>query len=433
MNITNRFTASLHTHVRSIFDAQINAVELCERIKELGGRGCAITDHGVLSSIEDYKPVFEEYGLKMIPGCEIYVDGGILGRLHLVVLAKNYHGYQGICKIVTRANRESKSDYPTIAQDSLFEIMKDYKGDIFALSACMQGVISAIFLSNQTVQNKIGKLELKQAKYPSPSSLLYKDTKDNVDSMEKELSILIEKRDIAKMWAEKKYTRREKEIAKLNEEQQTTALTELNKEKEISEKAKIALEEKKAAIAELKKKISAQQKVLKELEASFEKFNNIQLEIDEIKKELKSDEEIYTAAIKTTKSYLEAFGNGRFLAEIQYHGIPEEAICYPKVIEVAKELGLPLVATNDVHILTNSEEDRLRRCILRSLRFGTSFEEENVGDEELYLKDNYELLEALKGIINEDDAIKAINNIDVVFDACDVKFERGKHYPKFKE
>lgn len=90
-NFSN-FTASLHTHVRSLYDAYINAEQLCEKIVKMGGKGCAITDHGVLSSIEDYKTVFRDNGLKLIPGCELYVDGGILGRLHLVVLATN--GYE---------------------------------------------------------------------------------------------------------------------------------------------------------------------------------------------------------------------------------------------------------------------------------------------------------------------------------------------------
>lgn len=153
----NKFTASLHTHVRSLYDAHIDAKALCERISMMEGKGCAITDHGVLSSIEDYRAVFKDYGLKMIPGCELYVDGGILGRLHLVVLAKNDNGYKGICKIVTQSNRTMQGEYPVISQDDLFSIMRDYKGDIFALSACMQGVISAIFLQNNTVEKKLKK------------------------------------------------------------------------------------------------------------------------------------------------------------------------------------------------------------------------------------------------------------------------------------
>ena len=101
------------------------------------------------------------------------------------------------------------------------------------------------------------------------------------------------------------------------------------------------------------------------------------------------------------------------------------------MVEIAEELDIPLVAANDVHILTNSEDDRLRRCILRSLRYGTSFEEEGTGDAELYLKDNYELAEALMDILPEDKVIEAVNNIEVIMDRCHVEFKAGQHYPKF--
>ena len=106
-------------------------------------------------------------------------------------------------------------------------------------------------------------------------------------------------------------------------------------------------------------------------------------------------------------------------------------------MEVAKELSLPIVATNDVHILNNGEEDRLRRQILRSLRFSQSqsakWQEEDVGDSELYLKTNDELYDALVKILGHEDAVCAIKNIDFVFDACNVEFKKDKHYPKYKE
>ena len=433
MNIEKKFTASLHTHVRSLFDADINAKALCERIKELGGGGCAITDHGVLSSIEDYRRVFADNDLKLIPGCELYVDGGILGRLHLVVLARNDHGYHGLCKIVTAANKESRGDYPVITQERLFEIMKDYRGDVFALSACMQGVISAIFLLNRTVEKKIAKLREKQNGYISPESDKYVGAKTMVEELTAKVATITEKRDIAKVWADKKYTNQEKAIEKLDGEERQKAEAELAKNKEISQKAVTALAEKKEQLKVAKKEVSEATKALKDMEAQIDKWNNIQSEIDTISKELRSDEEITALAEDTAKAYIEAFGKGRFLAEVQYHGIEEEKICYPGVVRVAKKIGIPLVATNDVHILNKTPEERLKRQILRSLRFGTAFEEENPGDEELYLKDNFELETALTQIISQEDAVKAISNIDVVFNACDVKFETGKHYPKFRE
>jgi DNA polymerase-3 subunit alpha len=431
----NKFTASLHTHVRSLYDAHIDAKALCERISMMEGKGCAITDHGVLSSIEDYRAVFKDYGLKMIPGCELYVDGGILGRLHLVVLAKNDNGYKGICKIVTQSNRTMQGEYPVISQDDLFSIMRDYKGDIFALSACMQGVISAIFLQNNTVEKKIEKIRKKQEKYTDPTSNEMVDIREKVEKATLHVDEMIQKRDETKALSEMKFIQREKAISKKESQGEDVKelLLELETDKEKANKAKEVLPDVKKELDDAKKSLSAYIKEEKELLASVDKFLALEEEIIKLKKELKSAEELYALAKETANKYLNVFGKGRFLAEVQYHGIEEEAICFPKVVDIAKDLGLPLVATNDVHILTNSDDDRLRRQILRSLRFGEVFEEENVGASELFLKDNYELKDALSKIISEDDAIRAIKNIDVVFDACNVEFVTGKHYPKFKE
>ncbi len=430
-----RFTTSLHTHVRSLYDADIDAQALCSRIKELGGKGCAITDHGVLSSIEDYRRVFDANELKLIPGVELYVDGGILGRLHLVVLAKNDHGYKGISKMVTESNKTLDGDFPVISQDALFSIMKEYKGDVFALSACMQGVISAIFLLNNVVQKKMDKIRDKQSKYIAPMSEREIEGETEFEKAGLELDRLTLLRDETKAKAEAKFVQREKAVEKLEkacDPSAADARAELESDKIASEEAKANLDGIKKEVEAAKKRLSKAKSELKDINESIEKYVALDDEMAELKKELKSDEELMALAKKTAEAYVSAFGKQHFLAEIQYHGIPEEAVCFPKVVEVAKEMGLPVVATNDVHILNNTPEERLKRQLLRSLRFGETFEEENVGDGELYLKDNYELKDALVKILPEDLVENAIKNIDVVFNACNVEFVTGKHYPKFK-
>ena len=79
---------------------------------------------------------------------------------------------------------------------------------------------------------------------------------------------------------------------------------------------------------------------------------------------------------------------------MQYHGIKEEAVCFPLVVKVCDKCGIKYIATNDVHMLTNSEEDLVRRCVLRSMRFQTEFIMPSSADKELYLKDTKERYEA---------------------------------------
>lgn len=43
------------------------------------------------------------------------------------------------------------------------------------------------------------------------------------------------------------------------------------------------------------------------------------------------------------------FGQGNFYLELQKHGIPEQEKVNEALVKMSRELGIPLVATNDVH------------------------------------------------------------------------------------
>ncbi|MGH2737923.1 MAG: PHP domain-containing protein, partial [Actinomycetota bacterium] len=54
-------------------------------------------------------------------------------------------------------------------------------------------------------------------------------------------------------------------------------------------------------------------------------------------------------AIEVAAGYRDLFGPGSFFVELQDHGLPEQGQVTPMLLELARELGLPLVATNDTH------------------------------------------------------------------------------------
>ena len=49
--------------------------------------------------------------------------------------------------------------------------------------------------------------------------------------------------------------------------------------------------------------------------------------------------------------YRDTFGEGNFYLELQNQGIPEQKELNRKLFELGRAVGIPLVATNDVHIL----------------------------------------------------------------------------------
>jgi len=62
---------------------------------------------------------------------------------------------------------------------------------------------------------------------------------------------------------------------------------------------------------------------------------------------LKND---YATALKNAKTYVDIFGD-RFYIEVMRHGMPEEEAVNAGLVKVARELSLPIVATNDSHYL----------------------------------------------------------------------------------
>ena len=432
----NRFTTSLHTHVRSQFDAHIEPSDLIKRIEEMGGKGIAITDHGVLSSIEDYRTEFEKHGLKIIPGCEVYVANELPGRHHLVLLAVNDHGYHGLCKIVTESNRHMDGQFPVIPEETLFSMMEEYKGEILALTACMQGVVCSVYLLNEELERKIAKIRGKQEKYTDPGSAKVAEVMAELEKAQSNYDECVVQRDETKRMADQKFVQREKKVAKMEEKSEagaTEARAELEADKKAAEDAKKKLPQAVAALEAAKKALSASEKANKSCTESVDKYLELEAEIEKISAEIKSDEELEKMAEQKFTAYVSAFGKENIYAEMQYHGIEQEAVVFPKLAKLARKHGVQLVATNDVHILRASEEDRLKRQILRSLRFGEKFEEEQVGDAELYLKDDTELAEFLSKILPKDVVEEAISNIEVVFNRCDVKFCTEKHYPVFSK
>ena len=114
---------------------------------------CAITDNGNMYGVIEFYNKCVENGIKPIIGCEIYLaenDHKIKTPqnkryYHLILLAKNNNGYKNLVKIVSKAYIEGYYYKPRID----FETLKNYKDDIIALSACLNGEISQRILENE--------------------------------------------------------------------------------------------------------------------------------------------------------------------------------------------------------------------------------------------------------------------------------------------
>lgn len=428
--------AELHLHSLDQFDSENRPDDVCKRMKELGAVGFALTQHGVLTEIEEMREACEEYGLKFVPGIETYYgeEGDLKQNKHLILLSANYDGYRAIWKAVSES--QNTAGFSVMNE----EILKKYfapgtegHGNVIATSACINGVIAAVLRGNQTIDNEIEKLKRREEKYEVDETRLI-SLREKVDELAGEIQKLDDEKKSATEVAGRKFAKRQKYVEKLKKEGDALyeiASMQLEAEMKEAEEAKTRIE----AIKSEKLKLTARHKALKEelslLDSKFQAVSSLRRKEAELEAMRKTDDELLDAAAEETQKFLNIFGEGNFYMEIQNHGIPTEADVYPKLVGIARKMGIPLVATNDVHIVTNSEDELLRRRILRSMRFG-QWEPDQVGDDQLYIKDDEEMREWLLKIYDEDVVDEAMNNIKVVFDRCNVVFEAEEHYPKFQ-
>ena len=144
----------LHVHSHySLLDGLPKIPELIQRAQKEGMTAIALTDHGVMyGAIEFYREATKA-GIKPIIGVEAYVAHGHRSEkhtraeerpYHMVLLARNSTGYQNLLTLTTLAHLEGFYYKPRIDM----ELLEKYGEGIIALSACLQGHIPQLILSN---------------------------------------------------------------------------------------------------------------------------------------------------------------------------------------------------------------------------------------------------------------------------------------------
>jgi len=123
----------------------------------------------------------------------------------------------------------------------------------------------------------------------------------------------------------------------------------------------------------------------------------------------------------------EIFGPNNFFIEIQDHGIKEQVETNRQLIPLARELGLPLVATNDVHYC--EQADSSAQDVLVCVQTGTTIHDTKrlkSESDQLYLKSADEMSRVFA------DVPEAISNTIRIAERCslDLGF-KGYHLPSF--
>lgn len=124
-------------------------------------------------------------------------------------------------------------------------------------------------------------------------------------------------------------------------------------------------------------------------------------------------------AKKVALWFKKLFGEDYYL-EIQNNGIKEQVLVNQKLIELSRELDIPLVATNDAHYL--KREDAYNHEVLLCIQTGKKISDEDrmkFETDELYVKSPEEMSDYFKNVP------EAIENTVKIAEKCNVEFEFG--------
>ena len=109
-----------------------------------------------------------------------------------------------------------------------------------------------------------------------------------------------------------------------------------------------------------------------------------------------------------------------YYLEIQNNGVKEQVLVNQKLIELSKELDIPLVATNDAHY--SRREDAYNHEVLLCIQTGKKMSDEDrmrFDTDELYIKSPEEMSDYFSNVP------EAIENTVKIAEKCNVEFEFG--------
>lgn len=158
---------SLHGHTSfSTGDGHGSPQEHVDRVKELGMKAMAITEHGSVSSHVQIEQAAKKAGIKPIFGLEAYVaNPGSKPKFHQTILAMNQQGYVNLNRLVTNSyikkdNGEGFYMKPTVNLDSLFD--KKKTEGLIILSGCASSMLACTIAGGKGLGEELTKEEIEK-------------------------------------------------------------------------------------------------------------------------------------------------------------------------------------------------------------------------------------------------------------------------------
>lgn len=133
----------------------------------------------------------------------------------------------------------------------------------------------------------------------------------------------------------------------------------------------------------------------------------------------------YQEAVKTALMYKDIFGENNFFLEMQDHGMKQQQLINKGLLKINQELGIPLVATNDIHYI--NKEDAKFHDVLLCIQMQKTIDEDRMRfpSDEFYLKSYDEMSKLFPEC--------ALENTSKIAERCNVELDFNTvHLPEFK-
>ncbi|MDD4611138.1 MAG: DNA polymerase III subunit alpha [Patescibacteria group bacterium] len=120
--------------------------------------------------------------------------------------------------------------------------------------------------------------------------------------------------------------------------------------------------------------------------------------------------------------YKNLFGEGNYYLELQDHKeLPEQIEVNKKIVELSRELDVPLIATNDVHYLKKEDDEAqdILLCLQNKKKKEDTDRMKMLGSGDFSMRPTREMIEAFR------DVPEAIENTVKIAEMCNVEIELG--------
>ena len=160
----------IHLHVHSeysILDGFLRIGDLIKRVKEFKMPAVALTDHGGMYGVIPFYKRAKKEGIKPIIGVEMYFSPTSrfdkkgkedAVNYHILLLAKNFKGYQNLTRLVSIGHLEGFYYKPRIDM----EVLREHSEGLIVGTSCLKGEIPSLILSGQYERAKKRVYEFKE-------------------------------------------------------------------------------------------------------------------------------------------------------------------------------------------------------------------------------------------------------------------------------